>query len=136
MAAKFDGRSAAERFWPNVDKTGECWLWTGYIKPNGYASFYPGGGKHVPKVYVHRWAYEATRGPIPDGLEVDHLCNVRNCVNPAHLELVTHQENQRRNRARRKACLRGHAYDEANTYWHRGNRHCRTCRNRPQARAA
>jgi hypothetical protein len=85
-----------ERFWARVDKADDCWLWTGYIKPNGYATFYPGGGRHVEKPYVHRFAYELTRGPIPSGLEVDHLCSVRHCVNPAHLEVVTRRENLER----------------------------------------
>lgn len=97
---KWANLTAAERFWPNVDKSGDCWLWTGYIKPNGYASFYPGGGRHVPKVYAHRWSYEAANEPIPEGLEIDHLCHVRHCVNPAHLELVTHRENLDRRNAR------------------------------------
>lgn len=100
MVAQCDGRSAADRFWANVDKAAPagCWLWAGYVKPNGYASFYPGGGRHVQKVYVHRWVYEATAGAIPEGHEVDHLCYVRHCVNPDHLELVTRRENlDRRN---------------------------------------
>jgi hypothetical protein len=144
--------TTADRFWAKVNKADECWLWTGYIKPNGYATFYPGGGRHVDKVYVHRWAYEATRGPIPEGLEVDHLCNVRHCVNPAHLEAVSRRENlDRRNdtqgwqrlpvrgqpRALKTHCKHGHAFDEVNTYWHSGYRYCRACRaSRGKARAA
>jgi hypothetical protein len=90
----------AQRFWPRVEKTNGCWLWTGYLKANGYATFYPGGGRHIAKVYVHRFAYEATRGRIPEGFEVDHLCHVRHCVNPTHLEAVTKRENlDRRNAA-------------------------------------
>lgn len=100
MTAKVQDRTVAERFWPNVDKSGDCWLWTGCLKPNGYAHFYPGGGRHVAKVYVHRWAYEATRGPIPEGLEIDHLCHTRHCVKPSHLELVTRRENLDRRNAR------------------------------------
>lgn len=120
--------TAAERFWPRVNKTDTCWLWTGYIKPNGYAAFYPGGGCHVPKVYVHRWAYEDARGEIPEGLEIDHLCRVRHCVNPEHLEAVTHRVNLDRRNAEWTHCKHGHEFDEANTYWHRGARHCRQCR--------
>ena len=100
MAGRWDGRTPAERFWPQVKKTDTCWLWTGYLKPNGYASFYPGGGRHVAKVYAHRFVYELMRGPITDGLQIDHLCSVRHCVNPAHLELVTHRTNLDRRNAR------------------------------------
>lgn len=130
MAGKCDGRSAVERFWVNVDKTGDCWLWTGYIKPNGYATFYPGGGRHVDKIYVHRFAYELTRGHIPDGLEIDHLCNVRHCVNPAHLDVVTRRVNLERRDAALLECRRGHAFTDENTYRAPGNpshRHCRAC---------
>lgn len=143
MAARARNITTAERFWSKVDKTDDCWLWTGYIKPNGYATFYPGGGRHVDKVYVHRWAYEATRGLILDGLEVDHLCNVRHCVNPAHLEAVSRRENlDRRNdaqgwqrlpvrglpRSLKTHCKHGHPFDAENTYWHSGYRYCKTCR--------
>lgn len=133
-----------ERFWSKVDKSGECWLWTGYIKPNGYANFYPGGGRHVQKVYVHRFAYELTCGPIPADLEIDHLCHVRHCVNPAHLDVVTHRVNlDRRNaalgwalpkapkvRAIETHCRKGgHPFDEANTHVDRksGKRMCKAC---------
>lgn len=120
-------RTAQERFWLNVEKSETCWLWIGYIKPNGYASFYPGGGRHVSKVYAHRFAYELVSGPIPDGMEVDHTCNVRNCVNPEHLEAVTHRTNLDRAKDRRTHCKAGHALTEDNLYEWRGNRRCRTC---------
>jgi hypothetical protein len=98
MSMTVQNRSAEDRFWVNVDKSGPCWLWTAYLKPNGYASFYPGGGRHVSKIYAHRFAFELGNGPIPDGMEVDHTCNVRHCVKPSHLELVTRRENlDRRN---------------------------------------
>lgn len=114
----------AERFWPKVDKGGPdgCWLWTASFNPYGYGQFYTGSrlGK------AHRFAYELVVGPIPDGLELDHLCRNRGCVNPAHLEPVTHVENQRR--MRKSHCFRGHAYDEANTLKLRdGKRQCRSC---------
>lgn len=142
MVGKAQDLTPAERFWPRVNKTDTCWLWTGYIKPNGYATFYPGGGRHVDKVYVHRWAYEATRGPIPNGLEIDHLCNVRHCVNPAHLDAVSRRENlDRRNEAQgwerlqpsgprilKTHCKRSHPFDADNTYWHQGYRYCKSCR--------
>lgn len=128
MVAKVQDVTPAERFWPNVDKTGPCWLWTGYIKPNGYASFYPGGGRHVAKVYAHRFAFELLTGPIPAGMQIDHTCNVRSCVNPAHLEVVTHRANLDRAVDRRTHCKWGHAFNEENIYMWRGNRYCRTCR--------
>ena len=128
MVAKVQNLTAAERFWPNVVKAGACWLWTGYIKPNGYASFYPGGGRHVAKVYAHRFSFEQVNGPIPDGMEIDHTCNIRSCVNPAHLEMVTHRTNLDRAIERRTHCKHGHPFDAENTYTWRGNRFCRTCR--------
>lgn len=91
------------RFWSKVDKAGPlpkwapflgpCWLWTGHLDRYGYANF--GLGKHR-MVKVHRFAYELLVGPIPEGLEIDHLCRVRHCVNPAHMEPVTHAENMAR----------------------------------------
>lgn len=143
MVAKVQNVSTSDRFWAKVDRTNDCWLWTGYIKPNGYASFYPGGGRHVQKVYVHRFAYELAHGHVPSDLEIDHLCNVRHCVNPAHLEAVSRRENlDRRNdtqgwqrlpirglpRVLKTHCKRGHAFDADNTYWHSGYRYCKTCR--------
>ena len=81
-----------ERFWFKVNKTDTCWLWTGALRGDGYGKF------HVKRkwVYAHRFAYELLVGPIPDGLELDHLCRIRNCVRPSHLEPVTHQENMQR----------------------------------------
>ncbi len=82
-------RPVEERFWANVDKTTTCWLWTGRLNWRGY------GEISVKNKFVkaHRYAYEFLEAPIPEGLEIDHLCRVRNCVNPDHLEAVTHKEN-------------------------------------------
>lgn len=85
---------------------------------------------------AHRVAYELTRGPIPAGMEIDHLCRVRSCVNPDHLEAVTRGENLRRGRGKTGAqthCKRGHELTPENTYRYvnrRGYvcRHCRQCR--------
>lgn len=95
--------SAVERFWSKVDKTGPipeqrpdlgpCWLWTAALFDSGYATFQP---QHGHAVRAHRWIYQETVGSIPDGLVLDHLCRVRHCVNPSHLEPVTVGENVRR----------------------------------------
>lgn len=82
--------TAPARFWPKVAEDGDCWAWTGYRQPSGYGQF--------DKQYAHRWAFEHLRSEIPEGLELDHLCRVRHCVNPWHLEPVTHAENHRRRR--------------------------------------
>lgn len=85
-------RSPEARFWEMVRKTDTCWLWGGRLAPHGYGSILV-GKRHVR---VHRFAYELLVGPIPAGLHIDHLCRVRHCVNPAHLEAVTNTENLRR----------------------------------------
>lgn len=109
----------------------ECWLWTGNLSSQGYGRA-PSGqrGKHL---FAHRVMYEAHVGRIPQGMELDHLCRVRACVNPDHLEPVTHAENVRRGQSGQKwrektHCPSGHPYDEANTKWYQGRRYCRACR--------
>lgn len=115
--------SAHDRFWSKVAKSDGCWLWMGYLTPKGY-----GHTRHRGRMtFAHRIAYEAVNGPIPEGLEIDHRCRVRNCVNPSHLDAVTHRENMIRATATRVECLRGHRFDEANTYLYRGRRCCREC---------
>ena len=108
-----------------------CWLWTGAAQRNGYGRF----GMDGRTQFAHRVAYELHIGPIPKGLHLDHLCRVRGCVNPAHLEAVTQRENTLRGdaitarNAVKTHCLKGHAFDEANTYHYQGGfRGCRTCR--------
>lgn len=83
---RIDGTDA-ERFWPKVDKSGECWLWTGAIDSCGYGLF------RGSEVRAHRMAYALNTGPIPEGMSIHHSCGVRHCVNPAHLEAVTTREN-------------------------------------------
>lgn len=131
----------SERFWAKVDRNGPvpehdprlgpCWLWTAYTCPEGYGRFVARDAV-LPSTLAHRIAWTWANGPVPEGLELDHLCRVRGCVNPAHLEPVTGQENVRR-QARWQAppteCHRGHPYDEANTVTYtNGRRACRACR--------
>ena len=81
-----------ERLWTRVEKTPTCWNWTGYVGPKGYGEISL-GGRHGLMRRTHRVAYELANGPIPEGLEVDHSCRNRACVNPAHLRLVTRKQN-------------------------------------------
>ena len=119
--------SAEERFLSRVDKGAGCWLWTGSTQPKGYGTFERGQ-------LAHRWAYENWVGQIPDGFQIDHLCRVKSCVNPQHLEPVTPAENVRRaipfwGWVNPDTCTNGHPYTEANTYTSpTGSRQCRECR--------
>ena len=89
-----DGRpSTLDRFVAKVERTEDCWLWTGASTALGYGQFSGGQGRLV---YAHRWSYEHHVGPIPEGLVIDHLCQTPSCVNPEHLEPVTQAENVRR----------------------------------------
>lgn len=123
-AAIVNTTPAIDRFNEQISKSDEtgCWDWTGTKQANGYSSFYLRGRL----LRGHRWSYENFVGPIPDGLQIDHLCRNRACVNPKHLEPVTAQENTRR--AMRDACVNGHAFTEENVYMHSGKRYCRECR--------
>lgn len=109
------------------DETG-CWIWDGNLSQWGYAK-YP--------INVHRFTYEQFVGLIPEGLEINHLCEHPACVNPEHLEAVTHRENMAyghtiiAQQLRRTHCPEGHPYDGPNLYTDpRGNRQCRECRRR------
>lgn len=87
-----------ENIWKRIQKTESCWLWGGSIDRDGYGYLSHGDKKSAR---AHRVLYELEVGPIPEGLEIDHRCRVRNCVNPKHLEPVTGAENQRRRIERR-----------------------------------
>ncbi len=148
---KFLDERLPMRFWDKVQPCpmSGCWIWTGGISKQyrhgrgsgGYGRFTV-DGKYVP---AHRHAYSTLVTPVPVGLDTDHLCRVRCCVNPLHLEPVTRAENIRRGewdpqkasalalpgRARRTAsithCLRGHEFVEENMYRDGNRRICKAC---------
>ena len=81
-----------DRFWPKVDKTETCWLWTGAKNKAGYGNF-GSGGRYGRTLGPHRVAYELCIGPIPPGMHIDHMCHNKLCVNPQHLRLATNKQN-------------------------------------------
>ncbi len=130
---------ASVRFWEKVavDQPETCWPWIAGLDRHGYGVFTHNGRN----VRAHLWAYLALVGPIADGLVIDHLCRVRHCVNPEHLEPVTNRVNIQRGRAGHpstnvmalRTYCQGHPYDEANTLHQvlpdgRRRRLCRECR--------
>ena len=101
-----------------------CWLWMQTINAKGY-------GLYNSKM-AHRVAYESLRQKVPSGFCIDHLCRVRSCVNPDHMEIVTPQENQRRGRINQYKmathCIHGHEFTAENTILNKkGHRQCRVC---------
>lgn len=120
-------RSLLEKFIRRISTTADgCIEWEGPKDRQGYAVFSCPGNN----TKAHRWLNEFLFGPIPKGLELDHLCMNQTCVNPAHLERVTHAENVRRWAAsvqKRTHCKRGHEFDEENTYNYKGHRSCKSC---------
>jgi hypothetical protein len=116
------------RFLDKIDFTETCWLWIGGCNKKGYGNF----KIEKRQTKAHRVSYEWFIGPIPEGLELDHLCRVRNCVYPLDLEPVTHLENVRRGvgnqNLNKTHCKHGHEFTEVNTYIRpEGKRNCRTC---------
>jgi hypothetical protein len=120
-----------------VDASTGCWLWTKYVGPHGYGMInVPASESDKTIQYAHRYSYAATYGAIPSGLDLDHLCRRRTCVNPAHLEAVTRRENLLRGNTLTAAkvaqthCSNGHPLSGENLYVNpaSGSRNCRTCR--------
>lgn len=131
-----------QRFWPQVDRNGPvsearpdlgpCWVWKGLLWNHGYGRFWMLGKWRT----AHRVSYELLRTLIPYGLEPDHLCRVRACVHPWHLELVTRRVNCLRGEgprltheryASKTTCANGHERNSENVRMHGRNRRCRAC---------
>lgn len=124
--------------WKVCSTTNErgCWLWQGKLNTNGYVNV-----KYRGCIWkLHKLVWEHFNGPVPDGLELDHLCRLKNCWNPSdeHLEPVTHKVNCQRGNAGKNStigqfwkskthCPSGHEYNEENTKAWRGKRYCRAC---------
>jgi len=119
------------RFWSKVEKTSNCWNWLG-AKTKGYGII----NINRKNVLAHRYSYMQAVGEIPEGLQIDHLCRNRSCVNPNHLEIVTNKENCLRGispnaqNARKTHCKHGHEFTPENTYIRpdNGQRNCMICK--------
>lgn len=134
--------SPEERFWSHVDKNGpvpshapelgRCWVWTASRQKAGHGRWRT--SHSAPSISAARFSWELANGPIPDGLEPDHLCRFTPCVRPDHLEPVTHRENMLRGQtivalnASKTQCVHGHPFNEQNTRINtRGDRACKAC---------
>ncbi len=123
------------RWWPKITCVETCMEWNAAVRKDGYGVFsmVRKDGKRRMRA-AHRVSYEMFVGPIPEYMDIDHLCRNRKCVRPQHLEAVSRLENLRRGQtvvARQLAvtgCPKGHSYDEVNTYWYGNKRECRECK--------
>lgn len=129
-------KSRIRFFWSRINKTDKCWLWIGAKLISGYGYLYLQNGKQSrKKVLAHRFSYILHYGKIPNGKELDHICRIKNCVNPKHLEPVTSKENTYRGtnpkiiimhrRILTGFCKNGHSVNE----WNKKDRRCRLCTN-------
>jgi len=131
------GRPLQERFWSHLKvQDNKCWLWFGQKSNKGYGQL-PEAGRGSKMLLAHRVAYQLYKGLIPEGLELDHLCRTPLCVNPDHLEAVSHRENVKRGNSpgakihRLGTCNRGHPVNDVNMYFRKdriGTWNCRVCR--------
>ncbi|MGC0144426.1 HNH endonuclease signature motif containing protein [Pseudactinotalea sp. Z1732] len=114
-----------ERFWSKVTECPKagCWVWTAAHNSRGYGQWAVDG---VSKS-VHRLTYQAFVGPIPSGLQIDHLCMNKSCCNPQHLEAVTGVVNVARFAATVTHCKYGHPLEGENVRWRGNRRQCKTC---------
>lgn len=134
LNVKFGDAGLPPRFWRKVQPIDRgCWLWLASKTPGprgGYGQYGISSG-HMIAAHLH--LYRTLVGPVPAGLQLDHTCRVRHCVNPQHLEPVTARENSRRGigfaavNARATHCPQGHAYTPRNVRMYKGSRHCRQC---------
>jgi hypothetical protein len=115
-----------QRFWKYVEKTAGCWLWRGAINSNGYPAIHS-EGRRGRQLRAHRVAYEMLVGPIPEGMQLDHLCEVKHCVNPDHLEPVLAQVNCERHTGKRITCAVGHPYQHRVSVVHGVTKRARWC---------
>lgn len=117
----------AEMFWLRADRRGdtECWNWKQRLLPNGYGRI--NDSRNGTRPYAHRVSYELSRGSIPNGFEVHHLCGNKACVNPAHLEALSVADHRGLGWGRTH-CPHGHEYTAENTYVNpKGVKVCRAC---------
>jgi len=118
-----------KRFWDKVETTNSCWNWKGCLNNAGYGMFRVNGKNYSP----HRFSFETFIHKIPENMIIDHLCKNRSCVNPAHLDFVTNQENIRRGKnyqSKQTHCKRGHEFNAINSRLSiDGKRVCKICRN-------
>ena len=116
-----------DRFWEKVDFSGDCWEWTASTRGRGYGQF---GWSTHRIVDAHRAVWELLIGPIPDGMTIDHLCQNKICVNPDHLEVVTHRVNINRwggSASKKTRCPQGHPLFGDNLRVVSGKRRCIDC---------
>lgn len=119
------------QFWDRLVPSGDCWIYVGAMARGGYGRVKVGGSEYR----AHRYAWLTLRGEIPDGLDLDHLCRNRACVNPDHLDPVPSAVNKSRGlmgsgnctTAVQTHCKRDHEFTPDNTYMWRGRRKCRAC---------
>ena len=130
MRSVLSFKQRVDGFWAKTRMTNSCWNWLGAINPKGYGEYY--NDKKVVK--AHRYSYELFEGKIPNGLQIDHLCRNRKCVNPNHLQIVTNKENVLRGNgisaknSKKTHCPKGHELTPENTYCYRNTRSCKKCR--------